>query len=127
MEKSKELALIIEDDLQTSEIFEAAIREAGYRTEVVRDGQAALERLQGNQEPPFLIVLDMHLPNVSGDDILDYVVQDEKLKDLRVIVASADAGLAGLQQYKKEKSILIMLKPVSFAQLLQLSRRFLPQ
>jgi len=126
MEESKELALIIEDDLQTSEIFEAAISGAGYRTEVLRDGQAALDRLQRDQDPPYLIVLDMHLPHVSGDNILDYVVQDERLKDLRVIVASADAGLAELQQYKKERNILIMLKPVSFAQLLQLSKRFLP-
>jgi CheY-like chemotaxis protein len=127
MENGRNLALVVEDDLQTAEIFDAAISGAGYRTEVFRDGQSALDRLQGNDETPLLVVLDLHLPNISGDKILDYIVQDEKLKDTRVIIASADGGLAKLQQYKKEKNILIMLKPVSFAQLLQLSKRFLPQ
>ncbi len=125
MSDEKKLAIIVEDDELTSEIFEAAIREAGYKTELYYDGQAALDRLQSYDEIPFLAVLDLHLPNVAGDIILDHIVQDEQLKDLRVIVASADGSLAKFQQGKKSGNILIMQKPVSFEQLKILSMRMM--
>ncbi len=125
MSDEKKLAIIVEDDVLTSEIFEAAIKEAGYRTEVYNDGQAALDRLQTYDEVPFLAVLDLHLPNVPGDMILDHIVQDEQLQNLRVIVASADGSLAKFQQGKKSDHILIMQKPVSFEQLKILSMRMM--
>ena len=123
MSDDQKVALIIEDDPQSAEIFEAAVQEAGYKTERYYDGQVALDRLQQYEHIPFLVVLDMHLPNVPGDKILDYIVSDEKLSELRIIIASADGHLAGYQQRKKDGNILILHKPVSFSQLRSFAMR----
>lgn len=115
------LALIIEDDEDMGTIFSAAMRQAGFEPEVVVDGQLALERLQ--EVAPDVIVLDLHLPTVSGPEILQYIRRDERLKNVRVIIATADPHLA--DTLRKEVSF-VLDKPVSFRQLTILSQRLRP-
>ena len=62
------LVLIVEDDAKLSEIFSLTLQATGYQTERVTDGAVALTRLA--EIVPDLLVLDLHLPNVAGPDIL---------------------------------------------------------
>ena len=123
MDENK-LAVIVEDHGATSEIFAAAIKSAGYRTEVYSDGNKALDRLTGEgSEVPFLILLDLHLPGISGDRIFDSILEDERFAGSWVVIASADGSLSQFQQYKRNKNLLILQKPVSFDQLQMLTER----
>jgi DNA-binding response OmpR family regulator len=63
----KPFALIVEDDIELSDIFSVVLRASGMDTEIVRDGKQALGRI--NATMPDVVVLDMHLPNVSGLEI----------------------------------------------------------
>ena len=114
-------AIIIEDDKNTADIFSAALETSGFETEIIRDGRVAQDRL--NEKVPFLVVLDLHLPNITGDKLLDQLIRDERFEDTFVIIASADARLAKYQQYKKDEKLFTLLKPVSFDQLSFLSAR----
>jgi CheY-like chemotaxis protein len=84
----------------------------------VSDGNAALDTL--NQSQPAVLVLDLHLPGVSGDKILQFVRGDERLKSIQVIVATADATMADSLQ---ELSDLVLIKPITFTQLRTLAAR----
>lgn len=117
----KPLALIIEDDRKQATIFEQALQMAEFETEIIRDGKAALERLAVTV--PVLVVLDLHLPYVSGDDVLRQIRADERLAKTRVILATADPRMAGPLQ---EESDLVLLKPISFSQLRDLATRLRP-
>ena len=117
------LALIVEDSPDTAEIFDAALTTAGYQTEVIGDGKIAIDRL--DEIEPYLILLDLHLPNVPGDQILDHIIKQERLQDVRVIIASADGQLADFQGFKNKDQLMIMQKPVSFDQLTLISKRLL--
>ena len=117
------LALIVEDSPDTAEIFDAALTTAGYQTEVIGDGKIAIDRL--DEIEPYLILLDLHLPNVPGDQILDHIIKQERLQDVRVIIASADGQLADFQGFKNKNQLMIMQKPVSFDQLTLISKRLL--
>ena len=117
---SKPLALIIEDDPDLSEIFSISLRGGGFDTEMIRDGQLAVDRLAG--EPPTIIVLDLHLPHVEGATILNKIRADERFAKTAVIVASADAQVADSLRGKAD---LILLKPVSVDQLRDLAKRML--
>ena len=66
--------LIVEDDTELSEIFAFILQAADLQTEVVRDGLLALNRIK--ETLPDLIILDMHLPNVSGATILTQLRQE---------------------------------------------------
>jgi len=114
-------AIIVEDDKNTADIFSAALETSGFETEIISDGRIAQERL--NEKVPFLVLLDLHLPNVTGDKLLDQLIRDERFKDTFIVIASADAHLAKYQQYKKDDKLFTLLKPVSFDQLSFLSAR----
>jgi len=117
---SKPLALIIEDDSDLSEIFSVTLRSGGFETEIIRDGQLALDRLAGT--PPALILLDLHLPRVTGATILQNIRANERFAKTAVIVASADARLAEEMHVQAD---LVLLKPVSIDQLRELAQRML--
>jgi two-component system cell cycle response regulator DivK len=115
------LALIIEDDQKQAAIFTQALIMAEYETETIHDGKEALERLAA--VVPALVVLDMHLPHVSGDNILHQIRADERLAKTRVMLATADPLMA---ERSRDESDLILLKPISFNQLRDLAKRLRP-
>jgi chemosensory pili system protein ChpA (sensor histidine kinase/response regulator) len=117
--ESKPVALIIEDDEDLNAIFSSALEKAGYMVKSVYDGAMAKNVLA--EFVPSLIILDLHMPRVGGDVVLKYIRNDNRLKDVRVIVATADAAFAQAMQFKSE---MVLLKPISFSQLSLLASRF---
>ena len=119
-----DLALIIEDDEDLASIFAEALRGVGFEVEIIADGQAARERLK-NGVAPFLILLDMHLPHVSGADLLTNVIkQEERFAKTIIIITTADARMG--EAYNEEVDF-VMIKPISFVQLRDLTSRLKPK
>jgi CheY-like chemotaxis protein len=125
MEKfMSQLALIIEDDEDLASIFAEALRGVGFDVEMVADGKTAQERLK-NGAPPFLILLDMHLPHISGADLLTNVIkEDERFEETVVIITTADARMG--EAYTDQVDF-VMIKPISFVQLRDLTSRLKPK
>jgi len=116
------LALVIEDDEHLSTIFAAALREAGFETDVIRDGAVAFTRL--SNVVPDVVVLDVNLPMIRGPQILERIRSDKRLKNTRVIVATADA--AATEGELSDKADLVLIKPIRFSQMRDLAARLLP-
>jgi len=114
----KLMALIIEDDEDLSYIFAEALKSAGYETEVVRDGNDAWARLEATN--PKVVILDLHLPHVAGTELLKQIRSHETLKDIRVVVTTADARLA---EQTGRQADLVLIKPISFGLLRDLTSR----
>jgi CheY-like chemotaxis protein len=118
------LALIIEDDEDLANIFVEAVRGVGFDVELVADGKMAEERLK-NGTVPFLILLDMHLPYVSGADLLTGIIkQDERFAKTMIIITTADARMG--EAYSDQVDF-VMIKPISFVQLRDLTSRLKPR
>lgn len=113
-----EQALVIEDDEDLSFIFAEALRAAHFQTEIIRDGALAMERL--SQTAPSVIILDLHLPHVAGTDILKRIRETDALKQVRVVVTTADARLA--EETEKQADV-VLIKPISFTLLRDLAIR----
>jgi DNA-binding response OmpR family regulator len=118
MDEQKPLALIVEDNVEQNRIFAVALTEAGYEAIVVTRGDVALQQLA--EITPELIILDLHLPAVSGEEVLRAVRDDTRFQQTQVILTTADAQRA---DYLKRDADLVLLKPVSFTQLRDLSKR----
>ena len=112
------IALVIEDDADLSEIFTRALETAGFEVETILDGQVARDRLK--EVVPNVIVLDMHLPRVDGATLLKQIQADERLSKSRVIIATADAVQA---EFYRDLATIVMVKPISFSQLRDISAR----
>ena len=119
-----QLALVIEDDEDLASIFAEAMRGVGFDVELVADGRIAQERLT-NGVPPFLILLDMHLPHISGADLLTSIIRkDERFAKTIVIITTADARMG---EAYTEQVDFVMIKPISFVQLRDLTSRLKPK
>jgi two-component system response regulator BaeR len=112
------LAVIVEDDEKLAVIFTQALKQAAFETETVRNGREALVRLSGLT--PAVVVLDLHLPEVSGGTILQHIRQDARLAKTQVILTTADAAMADAYE---DQADLVLIKPVSFSQLRDLATR----
>lgn len=60
----KPTALIVEDDSLLADIFSRTLSDIDYDTLIMPDGLLAMKWL--NDNVPDLLILDMHLPYISG-------------------------------------------------------------
>jgi DNA-binding response OmpR family regulator len=118
MNTEKPAALIIEDDEDLSIIFTEALNAAGFQTETIRNGQLALDRLHA--VTPEVVSLDMHLPGVSGLDILKFIRSEKRLALTNVVVTTADAVMA---EQVRDTADFVLIKPITFGQLRDLTAR----
>lgn len=78
--------LIIDDDVNISDMMSEALEDEGYAVLRAYAGTEALILL--SQSKPDLILLDLMLPGLSGEELLT------KIKDIPVIVVSAKADIS---------------------------------
>jgi len=72
--------------------------------EVKRDGKEAIvffENLKPNDSMPDLVLLDINLPKMSGHEVLTYIKNNEKYKQIPVIMLTTSSS---------EKDILLSYK-----------------
>ncbi len=111
-------ALVIEDDIDLSEIFTRALERAGFEVETINDGKSAQQRL--TEVVPNVIALDLNLPNVDGATLLKQIRADERLNKTRVILTTADAAQA---EFLRGMANIVLIKPILFSQLRDISAR----
>ena len=117
----KPISLVIEDDEDLSAIFCEALNAAGFETEVIQNGRLAIERL--SDITPDVVILDMHLPLVPGGEILKYIRANKRLEFTNVVVTTADAVMG---EQVREDADFVLIKPISFGQLRDLTARLNP-
>ena len=117
----KPISMVIEDDEDLSAIFCEALNAAGFDTEIIRNGRLAIERLE--VITPDVVILDMHLPLVAGSEILKYIRSEKRLAFTNVVVTTADAIMG---EQMRESADFVLIKPISFGQLRDLTARLNP-
>ena len=111
-----DLAFVIEDDEDLSTIFTEALLAAEYQVESITDGLTARQRLK--ERTPHLVLLDMHLPGLSGEELLAQIHADKRLAKTIIVIATADARLGDAY---RESADFMLVKPISFTQLRDLT------
>lgn len=83
----KELkVVIVEDNQSLSEIYKIRLELIGYTVHVAYDGRQALEVIE--REMPDLVLLDLMVPYIAGDEILRRMRESEWGRNIRVFVIS---------------------------------------
>ncbi len=113
-----ELAMVIEDDPDLATIFTEALQTADFEVEMIQDGVQAQERLA--QIEPHVVILDMHLPGVSGADLLSQIRNDPRLGRTIIVLTTADARMG---EAYTEAADFVLIKPIAFTQLRDLTNR----
>src|SRR5215469_16136138 len=79
--------LLVEDDNNLREIYEARLQAEGYDIVTAKDGEEAL--VVAKSEKPDLIISDVMMPRISGFEMLDILRNTAELKSTKVIMLTA--------------------------------------
>ncbi len=110
--------VIVEDDPDLSHLFARTVRKLNLETRIFTNGVDAFKALA--TQTPRLIILDLHLPDVSGEDILKTLRRSRRFDETWIVIASADAVLAS---QLRDKADFVLLKPILPSQLGHLVER----
>jgi two-component system phosphate regulon response regulator PhoB len=81
--------LIIEDERDLTDVLTYNLQREGYETILAHDGQEGLRKAQ--MLLPDLILLDLMLPALSGQEVLRELRSGERTRDIPVIILTAKA------------------------------------
>lgn len=90
--------LIVDDSLVARKQIERAITELGFRTETRSDGRAALDYLEELAAEDMvdssieMVIADIEMPRMDGYTLTRKIRENDKLKNLRVILHSSLSG-----------------------------------
>lgn len=79
--------LLIDDEKKICEFVKAYLDKEGYKTDVAYNGNDAINYLDNNQYD--IVLLDRMLPDISGEEICNYIRNNCKLMNVAIIMLSA--------------------------------------
>lgn len=104
--------LIIEDDKMGQMILSRFLSGLGSRILVAGDGMEGL--LLAQKSRPDIIILDSHIPGLSGKDTLAQIRADKLLQHIPVIIASGDAFKENREELLLAGADDYLVKPIEF-------------
>lgn len=80
--------MLIEDDPNMLSLLQALLQIEGYSVSTVKDTNLNHIMDALHQEKPSLALIDVHLRDINGFDLLKSIRTDSELKDMRVLMSS---------------------------------------
>jgi len=118
--------LYVEDNLANLSLVETILlSRPGWRTIPALQGQLGVELAR--EHVPDVVLLDLHLPDIGGDEVLRRLRADPRTSSIPVIVVSADATPASLERLRHAGADAYLTKPLDVDDFLATIERFLPK
>lgn len=116
--------LYIEDNLSNLTLVERLIaRKTDVKLVPAMTGVLGIEL--ASQHRPDLIFLDLHLPDLRGDEVLVRLRKDARTRDIPIVVVSADATPGQVKRLRHAGADDYLTKPIDVAAFMALVDRFL--
>ncbi len=110
--------LHIEDNLANLELVEQVLTRSGF-VELLAAMSGSLGIELAREHRPHLILLDLHLPDMSGTDLLDALRADPRTAEIPVVVVTADATPSQIQRLRDSGVAAYLTKPIDIRELLR--------
>ncbi len=117
--------MLVEDDATMLSLLSTLLGLEGYQVITLKKGQT-LEDVFGTilQEKPSLVLVDVHLHNFNGMDLLVAIRQISELNDTRVVMSS---GMDYTEECQKKGADNFLLKPYMPEDLIKMIRQTLQE
>lgn len=108
--------ILVIDDFATARRYHALLlRNLGHEVVEAENGREALTRV--GQQPIDLIVLDLLMPELSGEAFLETLRQDSAHRHIPVIAVTSERQVEVAERLKQQGVSVVLVKPVPPAQL----------
>jgi len=118
----KKTILVVDDYVDFARLLESRLKTEGFETEVANDGPTAIERAKTLK--PDLIILDIMMPKVGGNEVRQELMKDPATQDIPIIFLT---GLRAPRTKHKlqNQSVKMIGKSNDFKELLEAIREAL--
>ncbi len=121
--------LLADDDIDDCHFFKEALEALPVITKlkIVNDGEELMNYLTAKEvQLPHVLFLDINMPRKNGFECLSEIKQNEKLKDLPVVMFSTSGAQDKINILFKTGADVYIRKPANFSQLVQVIQHALP-
>lgn len=114
---AQNLVMVVDDDPDIRTMMELVLEGSGYAVTSAADGAEALHKLVQGAGLPCVILLDLRMPGMDGQQFREAQLSDPRLSHVPVTVVSGDGDIAaratalGTDHY--------LMKPVALEALLE--------
>lgn len=114
----KKRILVVDDEPDVRETLRANLERQDFKVAVARDGEEALKMLEN--DPPDLVILDLVMPKISGDEVLKLIKKNAKTSDIPVIISTVHRETSFLINLMNLGATDYLMKPYDVAELAKL-------
>jgi len=115
--------LCLEDNASNLALIEESLRfRPGVALLMAKEGVRGVELAK---QRPSLVLLDLHLPDISGEEVLRRLREDTRTADIPVVITSADATPSTIARLRDAGANDYLTKPLDIAALLAVLDHFL--
>lgn len=118
--KTVKKILVVDDDAEDALIFQEVLFSinASIQYSTAEDGKDALDQLRGaGPFLPDLIFLDLNMPRINGKECLKKIKEDEKLKDIPVIIYTTSSQPRDIEETMQAGACCFISKPLNIKDL----------
>lgn len=106
----KKTVFLLEDDESFAIVFERWLKERGYEVQLARNDKEAKKLLE-TAAPPSLFWFDYYLGEKrTVEELLQVVREDERFKDIPIIIVSITVDMQKLGELKKYGNVEVFSK-----------------
>lgn len=116
MDPHKHRVLIVEDDPEIRAAMEELMVGEGYDVALANNGADAISILCDGRELPCAVLVDLVMPGVVGQELLEFLRNDDTLATIPVAIVSASPQLA-------PEGYVVFKKPLELPPLLDFVRQ----
>ncbi len=107
-----EVLLIVEDRIDTLNMLAVALAKRGFITLTATCGREGLDKLRKSKVD--LVILDMMLPDISGEEVLAEIRKHKEYSHVRVVILTAlNMTSAEQKALLKKGAQAFLMKPVT--------------
>jgi CheY-like chemotaxis protein len=111
--------LYIEDNVPNLELIDQILaRRPGIKLLAAMQGRLGIEL--ASKHRPDLILLDLHLPDIPGNEVLRLLREDRRTREIPVVVISADATRGQVERLLEAGARAYLTKPLDVPHFLTL-------
>jgi len=115
--------LIVEDNADWREVLTIVVRRSGYEVAVARTGEEAVA--QARRVQPDLILMDIGLPRMSGDQATAQLKADPATKEIPIVVQTAFGTGPSAKRALEAGAVEILHKPITIADIQKTLAKYL--
>ena len=110
---SQHKVLIVDDDTSTRELIKMMLSDAGFKElHECTDGHEAIAQIKQQSKPYDLVLCDMHMPVMSGLDVLKLLRKTDKFKKMPFIMISGQGDTKNIKEAMQSGVSDYIVKPI---------------